>query len=49
MDVFGRIAARAPDDDLLAVLVPFEDGAGTDAEPAPDLGGNRDLSLRGQA
>jgi hypothetical protein len=40
MDILGGVFARAAHNDVLAVLVPFEDRSWTNAEPAADFSGN---------
>jgi hypothetical protein len=40
MNVLGSESAGAPDDDFVALFVPFQDGSGTDSELAPNVGGN---------
>src|SRR5271166_6149065 len=47
MNVLGGILATAPHHDLIAFFVPFQDGTWTDAEFPANLGGNGNLSLRG--
>src|SRR2546425_7653151 len=46
MNVFGRIAARLPDDNPVTILVPLEHRARTDTQPLAHLCRNRDLTLR---
>jgi hypothetical protein len=48
MDVLGGEAATAADENLAGLFVPFEDGAGADAEFTADAGGDRDLTLGGE-
>lgn len=45
MDVLGRVPAGFPDDESVALFVPFENGAWTDAEPLTNPGGNGNLAL----
>ena len=47
MDVFGRVATRTPDNDLITFLLPLENGTRTDSELPANLSRNGDLSLRG--
>ena len=47
MQVLRRVPASSTDDDGGALLIPLQDGAGTDTEATPHLGGNGDLALRG--
>src|SRR5436305_2891197 len=42
-----RKATGPPDHDPFALLLPFQDRARPDAQPAPDLSGYRDLALCG--
>src|ERR671914_2477143 len=45
MNIFGRIAARLPDDNPVTILVPLEHRARTDTKPLAHFGRNRDLTL----
>ena len=49
MDVFGRVTSRLADDDSIAVLIPFEDRARTDAEPTANFRRNGNLTLCGKS
>jgi hypothetical protein len=42
------VAARPPDDDLLAILLPLQDRARSDAKPPADLSRYGDLALCGE-
>src|SRR6185295_1589822 len=46
--IFGRIAARPPDHDASALLLPFQDRSRADAEPTADFSRYGDLTLRGE-
>lgn len=48
MDLFGGIAPGPTNHDAVAFLVPFQHGPGADAELAPHLGRNGNLSLRSE-
>jgi hypothetical protein len=48
VQVLRRVAASTTDDDRRTLLVPLENGTRADPEPPPYLGGNRDLTLRGE-
>ena len=48
MDILGRVATRPANDDRPSLDVPLEHGAGSDAQAAADLGGDRHLPLGGQ-
>jgi hypothetical protein len=48
MHVLRAVAARPPDHDPFAVLLPFQDRARADAQPPADFGGHGDLPLCGQ-
>ncbi len=39
MNILRRVAARPPNDDSVALIVPLENGARTNAEFLTDLGG----------
>ena len=47
MHVLRRIAPRSPDHDPLAVLLPFQKGTRTKAQPPADFLGYGDLASRG--
>jgi hypothetical protein len=47
MYILRGVFSSPAHDDLLAILIPLENGPGPDAELAPDLHGNRDLTLGG--
>ena len=46
MDVLRRKPSRTPHDNVLAVLIPFQDRAGAYAKLLTDTGGDRNLPLR---
>jgi TctA family transporter len=48
MNVFRGVTPGLANDDAVALLVPFEYRARPDAQLAPDLSRNRDLTLRGK-
>lgn len=45
MNVFRRKTPGLADDDTVTLLLPFEDGPRTYAQPLAHLGGNRHLAL----
>jgi hypothetical protein len=48
VEIRGREPSDAPDDDPVALLVPFQRGAWADAEFSPDRRWNRYLALSGE-
>src|SRR5579872_2974005 len=48
MHVLRAVAPRSPDHDPLSILLPFQNGARTDAQPPADFFGDGDLALRGK-
>jgi len=46
MHVLGGVASGSPDNDVLSVIVPFQNRSRTDTELSADLGGYGDLTLR---
>jgi len=47
MDILRRVPPSPANNDLVILLVPFEDGTRADAKLLADFGGNRDLTLSG--
>jgi beta-keto acid cleavage enzyme len=48
MHIFRRVLPGTTDDDVLARLIPFQDGTGNEPELAADFGGDGNLALGGK-